>query len=106
MQNFELKSLLDRVSSQEKSYLEFLRIPSMSMGLYQLTAGSTDLQKPHEQDEVYYVLDGRAKLRVKNKIIPAIPGSILFIEAGTEHKFIEIEKDLNLLVFFAPAETS
>ena len=78
----------------------------MSLGIYQLKKGGADPQNPHKQDEVYYVLSGKAKLRVENRTVPANTGAILFVEAGAEHKFIEIEEDLTLLVFFAPAESS
>ena len=105
MQNFELNSLLDQVSSESQRYYEFLRQPSMSMGIYRLDAGETDTQNPHEEDEVYYVLSGRGKLNVEKEMLSAVPGSILFVEAHVNHKFVEIEEDLTLLVFFAPAET-
>ncbi len=36
----------------------------------------------------------------------AFPGAVLFVEAGAQHKFVDIEEDLELLVFFAPAEQS
>jgi len=77
----------------------------MSLGIYTLAAGSTDGQRPHKQDEVYYVLSGKAKLQVESKTHPVQPGSIAFVAAHDKHKFIEIEEDLSLLVFFAPAES-
>ncbi len=76
----------------------------MSLGIYSLAAGSVDLQSSHKQDEVYYVLAGKAKLQVKNEARPVQTGSIAFVAAHDKHKFIEIEEDLTLLVFFAPAE--
>lgn len=97
----QLRAEADRAGGR---YYEFLREPSMSMGLYRLRAGDEDLQSPHKQDEVYYVLAGKAKLRVEGRVHEAIPGSVLFVAAHDEHKFIEIEEDLELLVFFAPAE--
>ena len=105
MQDFNLESLA-KAHPQGKSYFEILRVPSMSLGIYKLSAGGADPQNPHKQDEVYYVLSGKAKLRVEDKGVSAVPGSILFVEAGAEHKFVEIEEDLTLLIFFAPAEQS
>jgi quercetin dioxygenase-like cupin family protein len=35
---------------------------------------------------------------------PVRSGSILFVEAGVEHRFHQIEEDLKVLVFFAPPE--
>jgi quercetin dioxygenase-like cupin family protein len=104
MQSHELQDLLKQVAAGNQRYLEFLRHPSMSMGVYRLAAGDTDRQSPHKQDEIYYVISGKAKLRVKEEVQPIQAGSILFVAAGDEHKFTEIEEELNLLVFFAPAE--
>jgi hypothetical protein len=41
-----------------KLYMEFLRVPSMSAGVYALKAGATDAQSPHKEDEIYYVVRG------------------------------------------------
>jgi mannose-6-phosphate isomerase-like protein (cupin superfamily) len=97
----QLRAEADRAGGR---YYEFLREPSMSMGLYRLRAGDKDMQSPHKQDEVYYVLAGKAKLRVEDRVYDAIAGSVLFVAALEAHKFIEIEEHLELLVFFAPAE--
>lgn len=89
-----------------KAYLEFLRVPSMSMGLYVLEAGATDPQNPHTEDEVYVVTNGKAKLRVANDVHEVNAGSIVYVDANVEHKFFDIEERLEVLVFFAPAEYS
>ena len=86
-------------------YTEFLRVESMSAGMYRLAAGSSDPQKPHAEDEVYFVIAGKGKLRAGNDIQPVRAGSIAFVPAFEEHRFEDIEEDLEVLVFFAPAET-
>jgi mannose-6-phosphate isomerase-like protein (cupin superfamily) len=88
-----------------KSYLEFLRIPAMSAGLYTLPAGSADPQKPHQQDEMYYVVRGRARMRVGSNDQPVGAGSVIFVAAEVEHRFHDIAEELIVLVFFAPAES-
>ena len=88
-----------------KRYSEFLRIPAMSAGVYLLPAESADLQSPHQQDEMYYVVRGRARMRAGSEDQAVSEGSIIFVAAGVEHRFYEITEDLQLLVFFAPAET-
>lgn len=87
-------------------YLEFLRAPSLSLGLYVLPVGADDRQQPHAEDEVYYVIGGRARFRAGEKDHCVEPGSILFVEAGVEHRFYDIDQDLQLLVFFAPPESA
>jgi quercetin dioxygenase-like cupin family protein len=92
--------------TRDESYLEFLRVPSMSMGLYVLEAGATDPQQPHTEDEVYVVTNGKAKLRVDSEVHEVKAGSIVYVDANVEHKFFDIEERLEVLVFFAPAEYS
>lgn len=104
MQSLNIHELQKLATKTNQRYLEFLRFPSMSMGLYRLAAGQADPQSPHKQDEVYYVVEGQAKLQVGDKLHAAVAGSILFVKAEEPHKFIDIEEDLSVLVFFAPAE--
>ena len=88
-----------------KPYREFLRVPSMSAGLYVLSAGSTDLQRPHHEDEMYYVVRGRARFRASDEDQEVSSGSVLFVAAEVEHRFYDITEELAVLVFFAPAES-
>ena len=88
-----------------KRYFEFLRVPAMSAGLYVLAAGSDDLQSPHEEDEMYCVIRGRARMRVGPEDEAVGPGSIIFVEAKVVHRFYDIQEELAALVFFAPAES-
>ena len=87
------------------AYLEFLRVASMSAGIYVLRAGGSDGQSPHRQDELYYVLHGKARMRAGTQDQAVRPGSIIFIAAGVEHRFYDIEEEIALLVLFAPPET-
>jgi len=88
-----------------KLYREFLRIPAMSAGLYVLPAGGTDPQRPHHEDEMYYVIRGRARFRTGDEDTEVSAGSVLFVAAEAEHRFYDVAEELALLVFFAPAET-
>jgi mannose-6-phosphate isomerase-like protein (cupin superfamily) len=86
-------------------YLEFLRRESLSCGLYVLEAGAHDPQDPHQEDEVYVVLDGRGRLMVAGQDQPVGPGSVLFVARTVPHRFHDITERLSVLVFFAPAES-
>ena len=105
MHAFDLQPLLDVRERSNRAYLEFLRVPSMSAGLYVLPAGGVDPQKPHAEDEVYYVIRGRSKVRVGDEDRDVEAGSIILVPAQVEHRFHTILEDLTLLVLFAPAET-
>jgi quercetin dioxygenase-like cupin family protein len=89
-----------------RCYLEFLRAPSMSLGLYVLPVGAVDTQQPHTEDEVYYVVSGKARVQVGDEDQAVEPGAILFVKANIRHHFHTITEELTLLVFFAPAEGS
>ena len=101
---FELDQLLQDHASAENLYLEFLRQPSLSMGVYTLEAGAVDPQSPHGEDEVYVILNGRGQIRVAAEDRPVQKGSIVFVGKQVEHRFHSITEDLKILVFFAPAE--
>jgi len=102
---FDIAQLESSRKKSAKSYLEFLRISSLSAGVYVLAAGSTDTQKPHREDEMYYVVRGRARMRIGGDEQLVAAGSIIFVAANVQHNFYEIEEELVVLVFFAPAES-
>jgi mannose-6-phosphate isomerase-like protein (cupin superfamily) len=106
MEAFELAPLLSQRESSNKLYLEFLQVPDLSMGLYVLPAGGTDPQSPHTEDEAYYVISGKAQIRVADEDRAVQAGSIVYVGKNVEHKFHSIEEELTMLVFFAPAEYS
>jgi mannose-6-phosphate isomerase-like protein (cupin superfamily) len=106
MKAFTVRELLAEHQRAGRAYLEFLRVPALSMGLYALPAGGTDPQKPHQEDEVYYVLAGRGRFRAGTEDLAVEAGSVLFVPAGQPHHFHDIAEDLRLLVFFAPAESA
>jgi quercetin dioxygenase-like cupin family protein len=88
-----------------KLYREFLRVAAMSAGLYVLAAGATDPQRPHHEDEMYYIVRGRARFRAGDQDREVFAGSVLFVAAEVEHRFYDIHEELAVLVFFAPAES-
>lgn len=106
MQAFEIAQLLSQQVTNDIPYIEFLHVPDLSMGLYVLPAGGIDRQSPHTEDEVYYVVSGKAKIKVgeEDRVVGA--GSIVYVAKNVEHRFHSIEAELKILVFFAPAEYS
>jgi mannose-6-phosphate isomerase-like protein (cupin superfamily) len=103
---FTLSNLEATREQSGQLYHEFLRVPAMSAGIYQLAAGSVDPQEPHTEDELYYVAQGRARIHVGEEDIPVEAGSLVFVASKVEHRFHTITEDLTVLVFFAPAEYS
>ena len=111
---FALDELLVKRLQAGRSYLEFLRVPAMSAGVYVLPAGAPDRQQPHHQDEIYYVVRGKAKMRLGSEESAeesaeersVAEGSVIFVEAELEHRFFDVEEELVVLVVFAPEEKS
>lgn len=88
-----------------KLYREFLRVSTMSAGIYVLPVGSIDHQKPHREDEIYYVIRGRARFQAGPEDKEVSAGSVIFVATEVGHRFYDISEELAALVFFAPAET-
>jgi len=95
---------LSALRGNATAYFEFLRTQRLSAGVYVLPAGGIDGQKPHNEEEIYFVVSGRARFSngVRDEIVN--PGDILFVSAKEPHRFHEISEELELLVFFAPPE--
>jgi mannose-6-phosphate isomerase-like protein (cupin superfamily) len=103
---WELAELVAQEEASGRPYLEFLRVPDLSIGLYVLEAGGVDRQSPHTEDEAYIVMSGRGRLRMGDEDVAVGPGTTTFVAAGVEHRFHDIEERLVLLVAFGPAEAS
>jgi mannose-6-phosphate isomerase-like protein (cupin superfamily) len=103
--NYPLDELLNAHATNGKLYHEFLRVPEMSAGLYLLPADGQDPQKPHQQDEIYYLIRGKGKFFCDGQDFDIQAGSTLYVPKQVEHRFHSITEDLMILVIFAPAET-
>jgi quercetin dioxygenase-like cupin family protein len=91
--------------ASSRAYLEFLREPSMSAGLYTLAAGGVDGQSPHNEDEIYIVMAGRSRFTAGEETRDAAPGDVIFVAAHVPHRFHDITEELRIIVLFAPPES-
>src|SRR3954464_6283919 len=73
--------------------------PGLELGVYVLVAPEPDRQQPHDDDEVYVVLEGRGTLEVEGRSVPVKGGDAVFVEAGADHRFSAYEQ-LAVLVLF------
>jgi mannose-6-phosphate isomerase-like protein (cupin superfamily) len=96
-----------------KRYMEFVRVPALSAGIYVLPKDGIDRQSPHGQDEIYYVVRGQGRMSVLavDAAAGAVPedhpvaaGTVIFVEAGAKHYFHSVTEELAVLVAFGPAE--
>jgi mannose-6-phosphate isomerase-like protein (cupin superfamily) len=71
----------------------------LELGVYVLVAPEPDRQQPHEDDEVYVVLDGSGVLDVEGETVPVNVGDAVFVEAGADHRFSAYEQLAVLVIF-------
>jgi mannose-6-phosphate isomerase-like protein (cupin superfamily) len=88
---------------EANDWAEHFEVPALSVGTYCIPAGGNDDQSPHTEDEVYVVTGGRAKIRTPGATAEITSGTVIFVPAGEEHRFVDIVEDLTLLVVFGPA---
>ncbi|MGW0751897.1 cupin domain-containing protein [Streptomyces sp. NPDC002587] len=104
MKAFRLDELEAERVANDGAYLQFVHERNMSVGLYALDAGQSDPQQPHRQDEVYFVVSGRASITVGEETTTVARGSVVYVPAGVPHKFHHISEDLRIMVVFSPPE--
>jgi mannose-6-phosphate isomerase-like protein (cupin superfamily) len=103
-QVFDIDELRRRVAGgQTPAIAEFLRTASLSCAVYRLPAGARDMQAPHLEDELYFVVAGHAKIRIAGQEHEVKPGRLLYVRATSEHSFFDIEEDLTLIAIFGAA---
>ncbi|MCW0216057.1 MAG: cupin domain-containing protein [Pseudonocardia sp.] len=85
-------------------YREHLRTPDLSMGTYCIPVGGKDGQGLHTEAETYLVQRGRARLVGEFDEVVVGPGSVIHIEAGEHHRFVDVTEDLSVIVVFTPPE--
>lgn len=105
MDIFTLDDLAADTRRSGTRFHEFLRVESLSCGMYILPGGGTDDQVPHRQDEIYVVAKGYGTIEVGDETSSVGPGSVIFVAANVEHRFLDFSDDLEVLVVFAPAYT-
>jgi mannose-6-phosphate isomerase-like protein (cupin superfamily) len=97
---FDVRSVQQRLAAGNGGYEIVHRSPGLEIGVYVLVAPEPDRQSPHEDDEVYVVLEGRGTLLVEDDQIPVEEGKAVFVPAGAEHRFTGYE-GLSVLVIFS-----
>jgi len=88
----------------EATYREVLRVPALSLGLFAARPGHDDTQTPHDVDEVYVVVAGRAVLEVDGSRSPIEAGSVAYVPPQVPHRFVDVTEDLGVIVVFAPPD--
>jgi mannose-6-phosphate isomerase-like protein (cupin superfamily) len=96
---FEFIKVKERLAEAGGGYEVIHDSAGLELGVYVLVAPEPDRQQPHEDDEVYVVLEGSGVLEVEGEQVPVKEGSAVFVEAGADHRFSAYEH-LSVLVIF------
>ena len=96
----------DRARAADNPWIEFQRSPDLSTGLYVLDVGEVDTQDPHTEDEIYVCVSGRATFVTPDSECDVTPGTVIFVPAREEHRFVDVAERLQVVVVFGPAEGS
>jgi mannose-6-phosphate isomerase-like protein (cupin superfamily) len=100
MHAFDVRAVNERLKAGNGGYEVVHESPGLEVGVYVLVAPEPDRQQPHEDDELYVVLEGRGVLEVEGESTPVAEGSAVFVPAGADHRFTGYE-GLSVLVTFA-----
>ncbi|HEY5660044.1 MAG TPA: cupin domain-containing protein [Gaiellaceae bacterium] len=105
MHAFEIAAVRQRLAEAGGGYEAVHESTGLELGVYVLVAPEADRQQPHEDDEIYVVLEGTGVLEVEGESVPVREGTAVFVEAGADHRFTAYEH-LSVLVIFErkPAE--
>ena len=105
MHAFEIAAVKQRLREAGGGYEVVHESAGLELGVYVLVAPEPDRQQPHDDDELYVVLEGTGVLQVEGEDVAVREGTAVFVEAGAEHKFTAYEH-LSVLVLFErrPAE--
>ena len=96
----EVEAVRRRLAAGNGGYEIVHASPGLEVGVYVLVAPEPDRQQPHEDDELYVVLEGQGVLEVEGRSIPVAQGQAAFVPAGADHRFTAYE-GLSVLVIFA-----
>jgi mannose-6-phosphate isomerase-like protein (cupin superfamily) len=95
---FEIDAAKERLR-QSGGYETVFSSDATEIGVYVLVAPEPDRQQPHEDDEVYVVLEGSGVLEIEGRKVDLHEGSGVFVPAGAEHRFVGYVELIVLVIF-------
>lgn len=102
MRSFDTGDAVERLRAAGGGYEIVHESPGLEIGVYVLVAPEADRQQPHEDDEVYVVLEGTGTLEVEKERVDVREGQAVFVPAGADHRFVGYEQLAVLVVFERP----
>ena len=98
--DFDLSTYLEKIKTGSSYFHTFINRDSLAAGVLVLQSGEEDMQTPHENDEVYYIISGNGFLKIKDKDYKVSKDKLFFVAKNVEHCFHGNTKELKVLYFF------
>ena len=96
---FDIAGVAHRLSEGDGGYEIVHASAGVELGVYVLVAPEPDRQQPHDDDEIYVVLEGNGVLEIEGEQVDLRKGDAVFVPAGAEHRFIGYEHLIVLVIF-------
>lgn len=102
---FDLVTYLEKIKKSSSYFQTFINKNSLAAGVLVLQSGEEDIQVPHDNDEVYYIISGDGFLKIKDKNYKVSKDKLFFVAKDVEHYFHGNKKELKVLYFFGGPDT-
>ena len=99
MHAFGVGSVVEKLRAAGGGYEIVHESAGIELGVYVLVAPEPDRQQPHEDDEVYVVLEGRGSLEIEDECVELTEGHAVFVPARADHRFVGYEQLAVLVIF-------
>jgi mannose-6-phosphate isomerase-like protein (cupin superfamily) len=96
---FEVAAVKERLREAGGGYEILHESAGLEVGVYSLVAPEPDRQQPHDDDELYIVLEGTGVLEIEGKQVSLKEGTAALVEAGADHRFNAYEHQSVLVIF-------
>jgi mannose-6-phosphate isomerase-like protein (cupin superfamily) len=98
-----LNSALNQLdATQVQLFAKMMEHGTMSVEIYKPI--ETDHQTPHQQDELYVIMNGSGEFVNNGARSIFNPGDVLFVPAGVAHRFENFTDDfVTWVIFYGPA---
>ncbi len=103
MSHVSTLELLEALDDDETQHTEALDAGPLTIEVGTYPAGTSTPKNPHNEEEVYYVISGKGKLRVGDETHTIEAGDMVYVEPALEHDFFDITEDLEVLIIFGPS---
>jgi mannose-6-phosphate isomerase-like protein (cupin superfamily) len=101
MRSSVIKALQNLTDKEGETFIKVMQHGSMSVEIYR--PENIDPQHPHDQDELYVIINGSGRFMLNGKYTDFQQGDIIFVPAGAIHRFENFTDDFaTWVIFYGP----